>query len=87
MNEEMSNRKSQLLKVLAEGPVTVTFTKKNGEVRNMVCTINSQYIKDFESIRGYQCDPNQVRVFDVEKDGWRSFFFFYVIEWKQILNE
>lgn len=53
----------------------VTFTKLNGEQRVMNCTLNydllPQHEQKVESTRKYSDETT--RVFDVDKQAWRSF--------------
>ena len=62
--------------------VTIKFTKKDGSDRTMLCTLNEQKIpfeklpkakEDGSSATSFTADA--VRVFDVEKQEWRSFRF------------
>jgi hypothetical protein len=72
--------KSELMKKLAEGVTTVKFTKKDGSDRVMVCTRSPNLIptefqpKTSETEETTEVSDN-IRVFDVEKQGWRSFNF------------
>jgi hypothetical protein len=59
---------------LAAGPVVVTFTKKDGTERIMPCTTNESII----AMKGKSVDyipsgTENVTVFDLEKNDWRSF--------------
>ena len=69
----MDNNK--LLTDLGNGPVVVTFTKKDGSERIMPCTINEQIIaaKSPGSSVDYQHSGDTLTVFDLEKNEWRSF--------------
>lgn len=73
-------KKDVLLKILSEGQTTVTFTKKDGTVRVMNCTrdpklIPSEYHpKTTEDNTTLESSDN-IRVFDLENNGWRSFNF------------
>lgn len=74
---------------LYEGYVRVTFTKKDGSERVMVCTKQLGLIpeekhpkpksqesvihEDFEIEDSSPRDPQLITVFDVEKQDWRSF--------------
>ena len=55
----------------------VTFTKKDGTERNMLCTLNPDLLPaqvDLEeSVQKKTPNPDVLAVYDVEKDGWRSF--------------
>jgi hypothetical protein len=61
----------------SKDPVQVSFTKVDGTIRNMLCTNNFDLIpKEFhpktsEIPKTY--NPNNVRVYDLENNGWRSF--------------
>ena len=63
---------------LKYGPVTLTFTKKDGSDRVMKCTTNPTYImfKDpsiLESKSDRKVNEDVMPVFDLEAGGWRSF--------------
>jgi len=63
---------------LKSGPVTLTFTKKDGSDRVMKCTTNPTYImfKDpsiLESKSDRKVNEDVMPVFDLEAGGWRSF--------------
>jgi hypothetical protein len=60
------------------GPVTVTFTKKDGSERVMKCTTNPTFImfKDpsvLESKREKKVNEDIMPVYDLESDAWKSF--------------
>jgi hypothetical protein len=60
------------------GPVTLTFTKKDGSDRVMKCTTNPTYImfKDpsiLESKSDRKVNEDVMPVFDLDAGGWRSF--------------
>lgn len=65
--------------------VTVTFTKKNGDLRKMDCTLNLQLVppskwpKDKTDV-SENVNQSAVRVYDVKAGGWRSFLISNVIE-------
>ena len=64
---------------LAYGPVTVTFTKKDGTDREMNCTINSNLVPPVEIKENAEPKkekkPNDevMAVYDLDAKGWRSF--------------
>jgi len=63
---------------LKSGPVTVTFTKKDGTERVMKCTTNPTYImfKDptiMESKKERKVNEDVMPVFDMEAGHWKSF--------------
>jgi len=60
------------------GPVTVTFTKKDGSERVMKCTTNPTYImfKDpsvLESKREKKVNEDVMPVYDMVSNAWKSF--------------
>lgn len=73
--------------LLQVSTITVQFTKADGTVRDMQCTLNPEQLPDIvttgpvdgivtESAKTRKApDPHSLRVFDVEKQEWRSFRF------------
>lgn len=55
--------------------VNVRFEKRDGTVREMRCTTNPLLIPDNKEPKNVHLTVNsdQVRVFDLEKNEWRSF--------------
>ena len=73
-NDEV-NRK-WLNQLLSDGVVAVKFTKKDGTDRSMVCTLSSKVIPNEYTPRGEdkrEKSSDALAVFDLEKEGWRSF--------------
>lgn len=62
--------------VLRRNLVNVTFDKVNGESRTMKCTLKDDVIPKVTQERSTPEDL--VTVYDVDKDGWRSFYFMRV---------
>ena len=65
-----------LLGLLADekNPTTVTFTKKDGTNRVMKCTRSpSQIPEDQHPKNGTGDSDTSIRVFDLDKNEWRSF--------------
>ena len=74
--------------LIQKAPVTVVFTKADGTDREMLCTLNSDYIpttavpvvpvdgivQESKKPRK-EPDVHSIRVFDLEKMEWRSFRF------------
>lgn len=60
---------------LKMGPVTVTFTKKDGTERVMECTLQSELLpkQELKENSTKKENTDTVRVFDIEKQEWRSF--------------
>lgn len=70
--------KTALMEALGKGVVTVTFTKKDGTERTMRCTRSTSYIPIEHAPKSDTSKEevtDNIRVFDVEKQGWRSFNF------------
>jgi hypothetical protein len=73
--------------LLQASTITVQFTKADGTVRDMQCTLNPEQLPDMvttgpvdgivvESAKPRKApDPHSLRVFDVDKQEWRSFRF------------
>lgn len=63
------------LEVLKTGIAVVTFTKKNGETRVMRCTQVMDHVPTDKhpTGTGTPYTDSQVRVFDLDKEEWRSF--------------
>lgn len=61
---------------LKEGPVDVTFTKKDGTLRKMHCTLNDgiavPYVKKTDRVRKERSVDIQP-VWDIDNNDWRSF--------------
>ena len=74
----MSESLEQIKNILRSQVATVTFLKNNGERREMQCTLNMEYVPPSMWPKGTLTEQNatdQVRVFDVKAQGWRSFNF------------
>ena len=74
--------KEWIRSVLFQNEVTVTFTKKDGEVREMRCTLNEDIMKknameDQFAVKdvGRKYSDDAQSVFDLDKLGWRAFRF------------
>ena len=67
--------KSNLVNMLQNGIMSVKFTKADGSERIMRCTLNETYIKPYEkkTDREKTINDNILSVWDIEKEGWRSF--------------
>ena len=62
--------------ILKVSPVTVTFTKKDGTERVMKCTLEESQLPKVELKEDTQPrkeSTTSMRVFDLEKNEWRSF--------------
>lgn len=67
--------KEKIRDMLREEVCLVTFTKVNGEERDMACTLLESRVPDDKKPKGTGAPENEsvLRVFDVEKSDWRSF--------------
>lgn len=65
----------QLRTRLSKEVATVTFTKKNGEKRVMVCTTMQDLLPGEPSKFAGPVSDSVLTVWDIESDGWRSFRF------------
>lgn len=65
---------AEIEKLLAEGIVYITFTKKNGDERVMKCTTNMEIIPSEQHPTGTGRSYEETKaVYDVIAEGWRSF--------------
>ena len=67
-----------LIDLLRHNVVTVTFTKVNGEERVMDCTLQANLIPNAPTQNGQlivegKNTSNNISVWDVKANGWRSF--------------
>ena len=75
--------KEQVIEALHEGIATVEFTKVDGTIRMMDCTLDASIIpqtKDVEesvpegsNVKERKQPTTSLAVWDIEKHGWRSF--------------
>ena len=68
--------KQEMQEILRVRPAVVTFTKTNGEQRVMHCTLHHSYLPeqtDIEEQIARDDRTETVAVWDIEKEGWRSF--------------
>jgi hypothetical protein len=64
-----------IVEMLREGVVSVKFTKKNGTIRDMECTLLPFYIPEDRRPKGTGnvTGENILRVYDIVEDDWRCF--------------
>lgn len=84
----IESHKTDLKAALREGTVSVTFRKVDGNKRVMSCTLKEDLIpanpgKDPHA-KANERQPNDAvqAVYDISKDGWRSFRWQNVISWE-----
>ncbi len=73
---DVDSRNREIRSMLGHGVCEVTFTKVNGELRTMPCTLDSallppQPLKEFHETRVYK--PETLSVWCLDKMEWRSF--------------
>jgi hypothetical protein len=63
--------------LLRSEKVTVTFTKKDGTERKLICTLKEDKIPSEKTPKntGKAKSEDSIAVFDLEKSDWRSFRF------------
>lgn len=71
----MELSKSTIFHMLESGIVNVKFTKTNGTEREMKCTLLKEIVKPHEkkTDREKKINENIISVWDIDKEGWRSF--------------
>ena len=66
-----------MVEQLHKGLCTVDFTKLNGESRSMRCTLSPQFGNmpetPLNTTISDSVNPDTVKVWDIDADGWRSF--------------
>lgn len=65
--------KKWLLSLLKTDTVTITFTKKNGEEREMKCTLDESIVPHYEKKTDSKPNEDTCFVYDTELKEWRSF--------------
>jgi hypothetical protein len=82
MNTPLKYHRESLLGMLRAGPTIVVFTKVDGTKRTMNCTLSADLIptdkmpklpENGEPIKLIKENLDVIRVFDQEKQEWRSF--------------
>jgi hypothetical protein len=73
---DVDSRNREIRSMLHHGVCEITFTKVNGDVRTMPCTLDStllppQPLKEFHETRLYK--PETLSVWCLDKMEWRSF--------------
>jgi hypothetical protein len=73
---ETSGRREYFTDLLSANDCEVTFTKVDGSVRVMNCTLRSEALpaRDPASLNeSRESNPEVIKVFDLDKQSWRSF--------------
>jgi len=75
----MEINKEQAIAQLVAGPCDIVFTKKNGDKREMRCTLEASMLppqlplEEGQEKQTRKVNPDVLAVFDLEAQGWRSF--------------
>jgi hypothetical protein len=67
---------SWMIRMLQNNVCNVTFTKRDGSVRVLRCTLQDQYLPEQYRGKGHllsETDRNSLSVWDVDTGDWRSF--------------
>lgn len=71
------DNRGELIEWLKHGVCTINFTKVDGTIRDMECTLNSHYLPDQvdieEQIQTRKPNESILAVWDTINNGWRSF--------------
>ena len=85
------DNKEELISALHAGVVTVSFTKVNGDRRDMECTLNEVHlptpIQRENAVQARKENPNIQSVYDINAKGWRSWRWDNVIEFRDDADE
>lgn len=70
--KELLNRE-EFTEELKNGIILVNFTKVNGSVRDMRCTLDPKYLPSDTSTSNQKTHGDRLVVWDLDADDWRSF--------------
>ena len=66
--------RDELIEVLSKSICDIEFVKVDGSIRKMTCTLLEEMIPmKNEASKPHAINTDTVKVFDLEKEGWRSF--------------
>jgi hypothetical protein len=78
-------KREQYIELLTAGEVSVTFKKKDGELRTLRCSLNEDLLPPKPQVEFKVDKPDrnvyldQIRVFDLDSMSWKSFIISNVI--------
>ena len=77
---------NEFKKALRNGVVEFKYTKKNGEIRTAKGTLNIDIMGEDNAPKGtgYDIVDTNIRYYDLNSEGWRSFITENLIEWNKI---
>jgi hypothetical protein len=80
-----TDERKNLTELLRNGIIEVTFTKVDGSERVLNCTLQTQYLPESIEKEGIKVKNEDVQsVWDIDNNGWRSFRFDSVKEFRVI---
>ena len=65
--------KDMIREAARAGVINVQFTKKDGSLREMRCSLQEQYLPPLIGEAETKDNPDVLAVWDIEVEGWRSF--------------
>ena len=65
--------KDMIREAARAGVINVQFTKKDGSLREMRCSLQEQYLPSLMGETTTKDNPDVLAVWDIEVEGWRSF--------------
>lgn len=65
--------KDMIREAARAGVINVQFTKKDGSLREMRCSLQEQYLPPLTAETTTKDNPDVLAVWDIEVEGWRSF--------------
>ena len=71
-----------LKNLLKTNVIEVTFTKTNGDKRVLKCTLQENYLPEYNGDSTRKKNENVISVWDLENKDWRSFRFDSVISYQ-----
>jgi len=81
----MENNIQDFKNALHEGIVEFQYEKKNGEIRDAKGTLNIEIMGESNIPKGtgYEISDSNIRYYDLNSEGWRSFIFENLIKWNK----
>lgn len=92
VEKEIKLTKNDYKNALRNHICEVVFEKKDGTLRKLICTLDTQFIpvssqkvlKEYMDQPKHRESPNSVTVFDLEKNTWRAFRIESVLVFKKV---
>lgn len=90
----MNYAKEHLEDILKNNVVEVKFEKVDGTSSSMICTLKKDLLPVLEDVKKNETpkkpkrepNPNLIFVWNIEKKGWRSFYFANILEPVKIID-